>query len=213
MEATPALTGGPMTDEVLKRIFASDQDMYPAPLTLDQLRSWVTGCPDLSRCFCLTERTENDGHLAGTIMVLPIVGRFWHALLQGKLTEADIDATTMFPSGNGGEEEVGLHVFHVERFDDSLSGFTRVALSAVKETARSKGWTIAGCSALTATPGGWRSFEKLGFVKTGYEEIWIVRDEIVTLVTTFPGEDNNKDGQAKSGVIGKARMVVRFSKG
>ena len=68
----------------------------------------------------------------GVIIVLPLLKKYWEDLLVGKIKEVDIDVEEMFVGVSGGGEssaemeesqlqvqapvEVGLHVFHIERF-------------------------------------------------------------------------------------------------
>jgi hypothetical protein len=63
---------------------------------------------------------SSDGKIAvaGVIIVLPLLKHHWLDLLQGKLKESEIDPVTMFPKEQERAEqvEVGLHVYHIERF-------------------------------------------------------------------------------------------------
>ncbi|KAK0721907.1 hypothetical protein B0T26DRAFT_700640 [Lasiosphaeria miniovina] len=120
-----AWTQSPIGGSALGAIFTSDQDMYP----------WVSAWPELSICFSApaAHQPETSGSpqppLAGVIVVLPLRRAHWEDLLVGRIKEADIDAETMFPARLGvgvrdnrphpaeeGGEEVGLHVFLIERF-------------------------------------------------------------------------------------------------
>ena len=83
------------------------------------------------------EGPEGVAGVAGVIIVLPLRKKYWEDVLCGRVKEMDIEAGSMFPSGYGkghalrggdygpseregddglGVEEVGLHVYHVERF-------------------------------------------------------------------------------------------------
>lgn len=92
----------------------------------------------------------------GVIIVLPLVKKYWEDLLVGKIKEVDIDAGEMFAGvdgGGGGSStkmesemqlqapvEVGLHVFHIERFTAWDAG------DAAKKTgARPATVTVGGC--------------------------------------------------------------------
>ncbi len=122
------------------------------------------------------------------------------------MKEAEIDAGGMFPRLQplDGEEEVGLHVYHIERFGTEFQAFARgkrfaefalevVMERVVREMAR---WKVVGMSgmclarfgflkvaakvwfyaALTATPAGKRAFERLGFEPTSYRELFVTRE-------------------------------------
>jgi hypothetical protein len=158
------LDARPMSDTVLQKIFDSDQDMYPAPLTNARLKSWVESSPDFSTCFfhslpteddCIS--TDKDQHdaadswlpgLAGASIVLPLQEAYWRDLLAGRLRETDVDTTALFISSeNSPPQRVGLHVFHVERFSKTVGGpFASHALQHAVSTALSKGWNVVGCS-------------------------------------------------------------------
>lgn len=156
---------------MLRAVFASDQDMYPAPLTLDRLQSWVTACPSLSVCFRTshptTSRDDKDKMDStpplGVVIVCPLRRVVWEDLLAGRLREPDIDAASMFPSDDtdGG---VGLHVFHIERLVPPAvfaqasgagrsGGFAECAMEAVRAAAGQRlGWHVIGYSG-THAPG------------------------------------------------------------
>ncbi len=140
-----------LSEHLLLQIYASDQDMYPAGLTYDRLRDWVEHAPDLSICF---ESLAEDGSSyvpVGAIIVLPLVRHEWENLLGGTLKEPQIESKSMFP----GEEEVdiGLHVFHIERFDMfhrlGLAGrFAELALQKIQSAAAGKPWNVLGYSGM-----------------------------------------------------------------
>ncbi|KAF7360196.1 hypothetical protein MVEN_00748300 [Mycena venus] len=210
----PTMEEGPMTDDVLQSIFTSDQDMYPAPLTFERLRTWVAARPDLSRCFYIPRSGSGHGEdilqPAGVIIVLPVEGKFWQNLLNGSLKETEIDAATMFPCDSDSGVEVGLHVFHLEKFERRVRGFAHAALRSVLEVAE-KTWKVLGCSALTATADGRRCFEGMRFEPTGYEEFWIARNDGVELVTVIPGGNRTGRDEEDSSIKARAQMVVRYS--
>ncbi|KAK3493358.1 hypothetical protein B0T13DRAFT_513581 [Neurospora crassa] len=235
-----------ISDALLHTIYASDQEMYPAPLTYERLQSWRDACPELSICF----NASNDGSEMplGVIIVLPLVKKYWEDLLMGKIKEVDIDAGEMFAGvgGDGGGSstkmesemqlqapvEVGLHVFHIERFtawdaEDALKktgaqpatvtvggceyGSMRFADMALEEIQRrveafnaeagERRWDVLGFSALTATPAGKKTFARLGFVSTGYKEIFRL---IETSSSSSPTSEVHSSGDDLRGSQNKA---------
>ncbi|KAK4033920.1 hypothetical protein C8A01DRAFT_49586 [Parachaetomium inaequale] len=185
---------------------------------------------------------------AGVVIVLPLLRVYWEDLLQGRLKEPDIDPGNMFPvSGQGfgggdhpggemgvreGEEEVGLHVYHIERFgtglpfaDGRAKRFSEFALEEVMARAQARSeWRVVGMSALTATPAGKRTFERLGFAPTGYRELFVAkapaqasRDDIdkqpgpLEMICLYPG-DEPECGKVTDGgvVISMSEMTVRY---
>lgn len=141
-------------DNLLRDTYESDQAMYPAPeLTYDRLKSWVDAYPELS--FCLqrdqteldkqSENSENNG-AEGLIIMLPLLQPYWGKLVNGEIEEHHIDAAEMFPQSSSGQPQahgawqkvqVGLHVFHIERYASFSStrhgaSFTALALDEVR---------------------------------------------------------------------------------
>lgn len=201
---TTTVTPTPLSETVLRAVYASDQDMYPVTLSFSRVQSWVAACPELSISFVLEdnsprERSRNGDSsvkgleglsglegMAGVVIVLPLKKKYWEDVLRGRVKEMDIDAGSMFPSGRdkyhdlrggdyglniregndgSGVEEVGLHVYHVERFHTSASAggdekgsrhwgahkkpFTEFALDEVLYRVESKtSWKVVGVSGL-----------------------------------------------------------------
>lgn len=152
------LQRAPINEDMLRGIYASDQNMYPAPFAFERLHSWVTACPELSICFTTTAKDNGEGDDAapvpvGVVVVLPLQKKYWDALIVGKVKEFDI-AAAMFASEESGDEDVGLHVFHIERFDSGrplgsrLPGFAPTALEEVRELAMGKRWNVLGYSGI-----------------------------------------------------------------
>ncbi|KAK3386576.1 hypothetical protein B0H63DRAFT_468019 [Podospora didyma] len=153
MEMIEVISTSPLDEQMLRSVYASDQEMYPvAALSLDRLRSWVDACPDLSICFfpaptpTSAEDDINNSYTnepssaltavtVGVIIALPLRRAYWEDLLVGKVKEPEIDPAVMFPGSsstkerekedddNEEEEEVGVHVFHIERLVVDSSGF------------------------------------------------------------------------------------------
>jgi hypothetical protein len=170
------LTPIPIPDPVLRAVYASDQSMYPVALPYARLRAWVDASPDLCICF-RDSAAAAAAAVAGVIVVLPLRRRHWEDLLVGRLKESDIEAGSMFPGpdtrgggvvvggcgaggdGDGKGEEVGLHVYHVERFDVAsdasgfgkgrgVKGFSEYALAEVMKRVEMMmpGWKVLGLS-------------------------------------------------------------------
>ncbi|KAK4235377.1 hypothetical protein C8A03DRAFT_36783 [Achaetomium macrosporum] len=240
----------PIPDDILRAVYASDQAMYPVSLSYTRLRAWVDACPDLSICF-ISRDQRGPAAALGVVIVLPLRRPHWEDLLAGRLKEMAIDPGQMFPAlpafnktGCGGGvgqkeeevgevEEVGLHVYHIERFDSGVMSveeqggerrkrFTEVALEEVEKRVRLRsGWRAV---ALTATPAGKRAFERLGFTPTGYREVFAVNTATeatsaredgpqVEIICLYPG-DEAEPAQAAGGrvISSRSEMVVRFSR-
>lgn len=161
----PPLQWEPIDDRLLEEIHNADQAIYPAPLlTYERLRSWAVACPEL--CIYL-RRHDPEPAAQGVVIVLPVREKYWGRLVAGELKEHDVDPSEMFPPGaaddgsdgsHGQPEkvEVGLHVFHVERYcPSSAEGggtrtppFTPAALEEVRSRVgeRLPSWEVVGYS-------------------------------------------------------------------
>jgi hypothetical protein len=145
----------PLSEEVLREIYSSDQSMYPAPLTYDRLQSWVKTCPELALSYCPpTKDTTKPPTVVGAAIVIPVRGKYWRDLVVGKLKEIEIDAATMISTQAG--EEVGMHIFHIEKFDtwqqlgDGYDGklrpFAEYVTADMSEIVEERGWNVLGYS-------------------------------------------------------------------
>ncbi|EGS23440.1 uncharacterized protein CTHT_0001310 [Thermochaetoides thermophila DSM 1495] len=178
---------------------------------------------------------SSDGKIAvaGVIIVLPLLKHHWLDLLQGKLKESEIDPVTMFPKEQERAEqvEVGLHVYHIERFavprrekqdwKSALKGkkFAEFALDEVmgRVEREKRRWRVLGQSALTATQNGQRAFRRLGFVPTGYREFFVEKGsengkKMFDMICTYVEDDMFEDlkGSDKSVVL-RSEMTVKYS--
>lgn len=164
----PPTTQIPVLSSVLQAVYASDQEMYPVSLPYSRLRAWVEACPDLSICFqnsTAPTGQESAAAVAGVVIVLPLKRVYWEDLLMGRLKEPEIEHGEMFPACEGGHgkgererEEVGLHVYHIERFGSwtegagggvGRKGFARFALEEVMRRVQAKeGWKVVGWSGM-----------------------------------------------------------------
>lgn len=159
---------------LLRYTYDSDQAIYPAPsLTYDRLRSWVESYPEL--CIVLRRGDGQDDSqpqvssgsvvsdfVLGAVIVVPLLRKYWVQLVAEDplLQEHDVDPREMFPLRAGTEgsarAEVGLHVFHIERFpgfmkdDGTGHGFTQLALGEIGDRvgAMFPSWSIMGYSGM-----------------------------------------------------------------
>lgn len=129
--------------------------MYPVPLNFERLQNWVAQSPELSVCYVDSagEGCDSPGDAVeiGAVIVLPLRKNQWEELLVGKLKEIEVDASTMFESSDADEpQDVGLHIFHIERFEGyeraKLQRFAEFVLEDVREAATRYHWNILGYS-------------------------------------------------------------------
>ncbi|KAK4133232.1 hypothetical protein BT67DRAFT_463174 [Trichocladium antarcticum] len=248
---SPPPTPLPLPSPLLRAMHASDQAMYPAAPPYARLRTWVAACPALSvRFWDAAAGGGGGGADVGVIIVLPLRRACWEQLLCGAVKEGDVEVGGMFPSGagrmgmEGGEgkgEEVGLHVYHVEKFavvsgesgrrrglGGGGKGFAEFALGEVmRRVEAGTGWRVVGLSALTATAAGKRTFERMGFKPTGYRELFVAKaaqgahadasgtdNQQVEMVCLYPGGETGEGGSEKGAdgvVVSASEMTVKYS--
>jgi hypothetical protein len=205
------LKPGLIDDDILNRIFSSDQSIYPAPLTLDRLRSWMRKCSPSSAYY---DQTVDPPVLVGVIIVLPLRKKSWMDLLYGSLQESDISPLSDFSSITYGAE-VGLHIFHVEKYshEERHKGFTSMAMRDAEGMIESLNMRldteedvkILGWSALTATEDGRGAFKNLGFRPTGPEEVFVLDESSGNVRMVHGTVEEGKTGK----VVARAQMMVR----
>lgn len=151
MKWTESVCHRPVEVDALRSIHASDQEMYPAALPFGRLQGWVDSAPWLSIEFVVNARP------IGVVVALPVQQTKWEALLSGGLKETDIEAPRDFgqavPGSDEGQDQVGIHIFHVERYEPDeaqnavqFRGFGNYAVNAVLDAARAKSYTVLGTS-------------------------------------------------------------------
>lgn len=151
---THILRRKPLSDQELHDIYASDQTMYPAPLPYERLQSWVTACPDLSLSYSTPLKDTQSLLVVGVAIVLPVRAQYWRDLVVGKLKEIDVDAMTMLSDQAG--VELGLHIFHIEKFDSwqqlgdgydsKLRPFAEYVTADMAKMIEVRGWKVLGFS-------------------------------------------------------------------
>jgi len=220
---SPSIKRMGVNRDLIQEIHSSDQSIYPAPLTYERLKSWVESCPELSISYKFSVgESDEDQPLAGVVIVLPVKGEYWRDILVGKLKETDIHPDTFVRDADV-ETEVGLHIFHIEKFDawneeigkfDGLRPFAEFALQDAKEIVENKGWKILGYSALTATAAGQKCCKRMDFKPTGYEEIFAYTAKSggnIEMFFLFPGQSQpDPPLQPDDEFVSKAEMMVRF---
>ncbi len=126
------LTLRPVTPADYDGILASDREVYPSPngLTLEALQTWYANYPEFGMVFADAE----TGAIAGSCVVVPLSKHGWEQLTQGHLSEAALGADTLFDANR--DNEIGLHVYHIEKtlaYPADLPRFGLVALEALAD--------------------------------------------------------------------------------
>ncbi|KAM0545355.1 hypothetical protein ACHAPJ_011427 [Fusarium lateritium] len=175
MDWTKLVTLQPLSEGTLRDIYAADQDIYPADLPFSRLQAWSAAAPDLSIEFIADD--QNGPVSVGVVVALPVKIDTWNPLLDGVVKETNMEASTDFGSPDSESSSVGVHIFHIERHasyigKQPIKAFGKFAVDSAVQAAKKQGFIVVATSALTATDDGERTFKRLGFIPTGYEEVW-----------------------------------------
>jgi len=134
----------PIPDSLLHRVYNSDQDIYPTPFAFSTLQSWVSSAPDLSFAYV----SQHDP--LGVLIALPLELSSWTALVDGQLGEPDIKAD-MFALQTRESREIGLHIFHIERFDAwqrNFGSFAQYAIGEARQRLERGNFVVKGMSGM-----------------------------------------------------------------
>jgi hypothetical protein len=137
----------PLSKDLIPTLLSADASIYPSPLTLATLTSWITAAP----AYALQYLTPT-GALAGVVIALPLRRDCWKAVTDGRVKEWEITAEMLAP----GEADVGVHMWHVERYSGCIKAWGRFG-DAVMQDLGAKRW-----SALCVTDEGRRMMERFG---------------------------------------------------
>lgn len=107
----------PLDSFDLPNLLGADASLYPSPLTLISLASWIATAPYLSLKYLSSLTSKSP---CGVCVVLPLLSQHWEALIRGDLKEWDITPKHLWSPSNPSATEgrVGLHVWHIERLKD-----------------------------------------------------------------------------------------------
>mmetsp|Transcript_9429 Transcript_9429/g.26270 ORF Transcript_9429/g.26270 Transcript_9429/m.26270 type:complete len:219 (-) Transcript_9429:170-826(-) len=151
-----------------------DHQVYPTqtPVTSDVMNSWYCRHPEFALIY------EEDCKIVAVCLMIALTGDGWRKLSQGEMTEAEIGPASVYDASRG-DEEIGLHFYHVEKLDErfhhccerSLADLGML-LAALEGSPR-----LAGLSALAVSPGGlWLFGHKMNF----RERSFVVDEHMLT---------------------------------
>jgi hypothetical protein len=173
----------PLLQNLIPTLLSADASIYPSPLTLPQLSSWITAAPSFS-----LQYLTPDGELSGVVVALPLLLHHWIRLINGEIREWDV-TPEMF--GDGG----GLHVWHVERYPPWKREWGRFA----EVIERDLGLKERSWSALCVTEEGRGMFQRLGGKEGVYKGQVVVGGRVL--------EREGWDGEGEALAMGK--MIVK----
>ncbi|KAK9709055.1 hypothetical protein K7432_009297 [Basidiobolus ranarum] len=117
----------PIKPSDYETILASDIDVYPTetPLTAETFSIWYARHPEFGIIYYydsneLVEGIEYEKEvIVGTCCVVPLTSQGWSKFTNGLLLESELDSEVLFDNSqhsDSGEDEIGLHIYHMERY-------------------------------------------------------------------------------------------------
>ncbi|KAF8247999.1 hypothetical protein K440DRAFT_661070 [Wilcoxina mikolae CBS 423.85] len=175
----------PLSPHLIPTLLSADASIYPSPLTLPQLTSWITATPSSS-----LQYLTPDNSLCGVVVTLPLSLHHWTRLINGEIKEWDI-TPDMFADD---DDDGGVHVWHVERYPPWKREWGRFAEVVQRDLGlRSRRW-----SALCVTGEGVEMFRRLGGKEGEYRGQIVVGGRVL--------EREGWDGNGEVQAVG--RMLV-----
>ena len=139
-------------------ILELDKKAYPtySPVTLETIEKWYLRNPEFGIIY------EQDGKICGTCISIPLNSNRWHALIEGKLSESEMNSETIFD--NSRDKKLGVHVYHMEKLSPAANFYSKCLdslVSVVKNTVKNcKNLEVIGFSALCTTNAGINLYTK-----------------------------------------------------
>jgi hypothetical protein len=108
-------------------ILRLDKKVYPtaSPVTKDILAQWYQNNPEFGFIF------QKNKKINGMCVAIPLNKKGWKQLISGTLAESDLDSKTIF--NNSKDKEIGIHIYHLEKFDNSKKGLHLASLKEIQK--------------------------------------------------------------------------------
>ena len=211
----------PLSSSSMELAFGADSQIYPTPLSFSDFASWVETCPTFAFQY---QHPRDLGKVVGVCIMLPILKPYWDDLVSGRIHEWDIVPSMLWHHHGGGyaepDSDVGLHVWHIERFSGwrrAWGGFGKYVWDEVKRGLldQPKGPKVVGFSALAVTEEGTRLFrDRLGWKEIPrYQGQWVVSSGVGEDRQTKIVEKKDWVGVVGVEVVGDCRMFVKMRGG
>jgi GNAT superfamily N-acetyltransferase len=115
-----------ITNKDIELILSLDKKIYPtdSPVQEVTIRNWYKNNPEFGMIF------EENGKVVGTAIVIPLNKIGWENLINGKLAESELDEKTLFD--NARDNQIGIHIYHLEKLDNTLKGFYKIVLENLR---------------------------------------------------------------------------------
>jgi hypothetical protein len=155
-----------ITNKDYNLILELDKKVYPTkyPVTDSVISSWYINNPEFGMIY------GDEGKIAGVCIIIPLNKDGWGKLISGELSESGMDNKTIFD--NKRDKELGIHIYHIEKFDAKLKNFHRIVLKDLSNIINNlkksnRELKVVGFSAMCVTKQGIDLFRKKFSCKEG----------------------------------------------
>ncbi|OQR87227.1 hypothetical protein ACHHYP_09350 [Achlya hypogyna] len=180
-------------------IIASDKEMYPtdSPLTPEAMAQWYMYQPEFGMIY--------DGY--GCCIVVLVSKATWQAYVRKDIDEAGL-VDGIVDALSSSNDEIGLHLYHIEKTQAWTRQFDRMANVVVRDLARIlenlnairmskhglKSLKVVGFSALTASDAGFRMAKNVfGMTQCHAAEEFLFRNRKSRELAVFTAHDLPQD--------------------
>jgi len=132
----------PITSEDYKLILELDKKVYPthSPVTKEIISKWYSKNPEFGLIY------EENKKIVGVCISIPLNKKGWTSLINGGITESELDEKMIFDSSH--DKEIGIHIYHIEKLDTNIKKFYKKSLEYLSLLVKSKKAKVFGFSAL-----------------------------------------------------------------
>lgn len=198
--------------EDYKLLLELDRKVYPtdSPVTSAILDQWYQRNPEFGMIY------QEKGRILGLGIAIPLNARAWKKLINGELAESELNSETIFD--NSKDNEIGIHVYHIEKLDKSIKEFYKtnlLDLSKIIDKLRIKNpnLKVIGFSGLCVTNSGIGLFsEKLNCKELKYKcgEYILEKDgRKIVFKANSKKELDNKIAERYS-LINRCQMLITY---
>jgi len=202
----------PINKEDYDLILELDRKVYPTihPVTKETLNRWYSQNPEFGMIY------EENNKVKGVCIVIPLNLNGWRGLIAGDLAEADLNESTIFD--NSRDKEIGIHIYHIEKLDQSLKNFHTICLDYMAKEIKklkleNKSLRVGGFSGLCVTSAGISLFRnKLNCKESDYvcKEYIFEKDGEKQLFTLKSAEEISNLTEEGYTFVNRCQMLVTY---
>jgi hypothetical protein len=202
----------PLSKKEYSLLLEADKKVYPTsnPVTPKILDEWFQNNPEFGIVF------EENKKVQGILVIIPLNKKGWNKLISGELAEADLNKETIFD--NNKDKEIGLHCYHIEKFDKSVPNFYKESLDALEKIVKAlrksnPSLKVCGFSALCVTSEGIGLFHnKLNCRERDFinSENILKKEDKIEIFNTSSQKELDKKLEEGYEYVNRCKMLVTY---